>query len=352
MKGILHSSRIALAFFLAIGLSLLGMAYAVMAAGLEEAAKKEGKIRIVVFSSFPPLAKAFEKKYGIKVEGTFVGAPPILRKVSQESDAGIFAIDVFTTSPGPTGSKLNKWAMPFTPEGFEKVAKVKKALPADWNQTPLFKLVIGVAYNRDLVAPDQVPRSIYDLLKPEFKGKIISRTPWLGSNFLVHILSYYTWFERDMEKWRNYWSQFKQNVGRYEAKFPAMHFAVGLKEFSLAVFTLPYSPTIWGRSYPGLAYSTFKEGGIWWPNMAVIHKKAPHPNAAKLFVNFLVSDEGQKLISKAGLVPANDSIAPKAEIREAIKGIKLFNDDLQSIMVREIQERQAEWKARVQKIYK
>ena len=30
----------------------------------------------------------------------------------------------------------------------------------------------------------------------------------------------------------------------------------------------------------------------------------------------------------------------------------LFNDDLQSIMVREIQERQAEWKARVQKIYK
>ena len=86
--------------------------------------------------------------------------------------------------------------------------------------------------------------------------------------------------------------------------------------------------------------------------MAVIHKKAPHPNAAKLFVNFLVSDEGQRLFSKGGVIPANDAIPPKDEIKEALEGVKLFNDDLQSIMVREIQERQDEWKARIQKIYK
>ncbi|MFQ5902179.1 MAG: ABC transporter substrate-binding protein [Candidatus Binatia bacterium] len=352
MNGILPSSRVVLVSFLAISLGLLGVAHAGRAVELEEAAKREGKLRIVVFPSLKKVSKVFEKKYGIKIEGTYVGAPPILRKVGQESDAGIFATDVFTTAPGPTGNKLNKWALAYTPMGFEKVAKVKKDLPAGWNQVPLFIHVVGVIYNRDLVPPKQVPKSIYDLLKPEFKGKIISRTSWLGSNFLVHILSYYTWFNKDMNRWRDYWSRFKENVGRYEAKFPAVHFAVGLKEFSLGVFTLPFTSTIWGRSYPGLTYSTFKEGGIWWPNMAVIHKKAPHPNAAKLFVNFLVSDEGQRLFSKSGLIPANKEIPPKDELKKALEGIKLFNGKLQGILTRETQQNGDKWKARIQKIYR
>ena len=318
---------------------------------LEQAAKKEGKLRVVVFPSLTPLAEAFEKKHGIKVEGIYVGDPDILRKVSTESDAGVFEIDVFATSTGPTGSKLNKWALSYAPAGYEKVAKVKEALPADWNQMPLFNHVVGVIYNKELVPPKQVPKSIYDLLKPEFKGKIISRTPWLGSNYLTHILSYFTWFNQDMNKWTDYWTRFKVNVGRYESGFPALHFAVGLKEFPLGVFTLPYTATLWGPSYPGLAYSSFKEGGIWWPNMAVIHKNAPHPNAAKLFVNFLIGPEGQKMFAEGGNIPANQDVAAKTELKQALEGIKLFNGQLQSILVREDVEKGEEWRKRIQKIF-
>ena len=318
---------------------------------LEQAAKKEGRLRIVVFPSLTPLGEAFEKKYGIKVEGIYVGDPDILRKVSTESDAGIFEVDVFATATGPTGSKLNKWALAYAPAGHEKVAKVKEALPADWNQMPLFNHVVGVIYNKELVPPNQVPKSIYDLLRPEFKGKIISRTPWLGSNYLTHILSYFTWFNQDMNKWTDYWTRFKANVGRYESAFPTLHFAVGLKEFSLGAFTLPYTATLWGPTYPGLAYSSFKEGGIWWPNMAVIHKNAPHPNAAKLFVNFLIGPEGQKMFAEGGNIPANQDVAAKAELKQALEGIKLFNGQLQSILVREDVEKGEEWRKRIQKIF-
>ncbi len=318
---------------------------------LEQAAKREGKLRVVVFPSLTPLAEAFEKKYGIKVEGFYVGDPDILRRVSTESDAAVFEIDVFGTSTGPTGSMLNKWALSYTPTGYEKVAKVKEALPADWNQIPLFNHVVGVIYNKELLPSNQVPKSIYDLLKPEFKGKIISRTPWLGSNYLTHILSYFTWFNQDMNKWTDYWTRFKVNVGRYESGFPALHFAVGLKEFPLGVFTLPYAATLWGPSYPGLAYSTFKEGGIWWPNMAVIHKNAPHPNAAKLFVNFLIGLEGQKMFAEGGNIPANSGVPAKAELKQALEGIKLFNGQLQSILVREDVEKGEEWRKRIQKIF-
>lgn len=320
-------------------------------AQLEQAAKKEGRLRMVVFPSIRPAAEAFEKKFGIKVEGTYVGDPDILRKVSTESQAGIFATDIFTTSPGPTGAQLNKWAMAYTPAGFEKVAEVKKALPADWNQIPMFNHVVGVLYNKELVPARQVPASIYDLLKPEFKGKIISRTPWLGSNFLVAILSYFTWFGRDMAKWNDYWTRFKGNVGRYEAGFPTLHFAVGLKEFSMAVFTLTYTSSLWGRTYPSIAYSTFKEGGIWWPNMVAIHKNTSRPNAAKLFVDFLVSEQGQILFADGGNLPASSAVPPKAEIKEALKGIKLLNGNLQPTLVRELEEREAEWKSRIQKVF-
>jgi len=327
------------------------IAQTIGAAELVQAAKKEGKLRIVVFPSFTPLGEAFEKQYGIKVEGIYVGDPDILRKVSTESDAGIFETDVFGTATGPTGSKLNKWALPYTPVGYEKVAKVKEALPSGWNQTPLFNHVVGVIYNKEMVPQKQVPKSIYDLLKPEFKGKIISRTPWLGSNYLTHILSYFTWFNQDMNKWTDYWIRFKVNVGRYESGFPTLHFAVGLKEFSLGVFTLPYTATLWGPTYPGLAYSSFKEGGIWWPNMAVIHKNAPHPNAAKLFVNFLISAEGQRLFANGGNIPANQDVAAIAELKQALEGIKLFNGQLQSILVREDVEKGEEWRKRIQKIF-
>lgn len=327
------------------------LAQAGKAADLVQAAKKEGRLRMVVYPSIRPSAAAFEKKYGIKVEGIFVGDPDILRKVSTESQAGIFATDVFTTATGPSGSQLNKWTMPYIPAGYEKVADVKKALPADWNQIPMFNHVVGVLYNKDLVPSKQVPTSIHDLLKPEFKGKIISRTPWLGSNYLVHILSYFTWFGKDMNKWQDYWARFKGNVGRYEAAFPTMHFAVGLKEYSLAVFTLTYTSSLWGRTYPGIAFSTFKEGGIWWPNMAAIHKNAAHPNAAKLFVDFLVSEEGQKLLADGGNLPANKDVPAKPEIKEALKGIKLFNGNLQPTLVTELEEREDEWKARIQKIF-
>ena len=333
---------------LALAVCLSGMALA-SSAELVAAAKKEGKLRVIIFSSYKKAAEVFEEKYGIRVEGTYVGAPDILRKVSQETQAGIFAIDVFATSPGPL-SGLNDWTMPYKPAGFEKVAHVMKTLPKEWNQVPLFNHVVGASYNKKLVPPEKAPRSIQDLLKPEYKGRIISRTPWLGSNYLVHIASFYSWFGENEEKWTDYWTKFKANVGRYEPKWGQLHAAVGLKEFSLGIFTLPYTPFTFGRSYPDLGYSTFREPAIWWPNMAAIHKNAPHPNAAKLFVDFLVSTEGQNIFRDEGLLPADKNVAARDSLQKELMGVKLF-DPAPQIIAREVSQNGEKWKARIQKLY-
>lgn len=337
-----------LAVSLGAALCFSGMALA-SSADLIAAAKKEGKLRVIIFSSYKKAAQTFEKKYGIRVEGTYVGAPDILRKVSQETQAGIHAIDVFATSPGPL-SGLNHWTQPYKPAGYERVAHVMEPLPKDWNQVPLFNHVVGASYNKSLVPPDKAPRSIQDLLKPEYKGKIISRTPWLGSNYLVHIASFYSWFGENEEKWADYWTKFKANVARYEPKWGQLHAAVGLKEFSLGIFTLPYTPYTFGRSYPDLGYSTFREPAIWWPNMAAIHKNAPHPNAAKLFVDFLVSTEGQHVFRDEGLLVADKTVAPLDALKKELTGVKLFDPSPQ-IIAREVSQNGDKWKARIQKLY-
>ncbi len=338
----------AIALSLGLVLCLSGMALA-SSAELIAAAKKEGKLRLITFSSFRKAAESFQKKYGITVEGTYVGAPGVLRKVSQESQAGIFAIDMFGASPGPL-SGLNHLTQSYKPAGYEKVAHHMEALPKDWNLVPIFIHVAGASYNKELIPPEKAPRSIQDLLKPEYKGKIISRTPWLGSNYLVHIASLQSWFGGNEEKWANFWKAFKVNVGRYEPKWGPLHQAVGLKEFPLGIFTLPYTPFTFGRSYPGLGYSTFREPAIWWPNMLAIHGKAPHPNAAKLFMDFAISAEGQKHFIDEGLIPADSSMKPRGSLVKELEGVKFFAK-APEIIAHEVSNNKDAWTKRIQALY-
>ena len=336
------------ALSLGLALCLSGMALA-SSAELIAAAKKEGKLRLITFSSFRKAAESFQKKYGITVEGTYVGAPGVLRKVSQESQAGIFAIDMFGASPGPL-SGLNHLTQSYKPAGYEKVAHHMKALPKDWNLVPIFIHVVGASYNKELIPPKDAPRSIQELIKPKYKGKIISRTPWLGSNYLVHIASLQAWFGGNEENWANFWKAFKVNVGRYEPKWGPLHQAVGLKEFPLGIFTLPYTPFTFGRSYPGLGYSTFREPAIWWPNMLAIHGKAPHPNAAKLFMEFCISAEGQKHFVAEGLIPADSSMKPRGSLIEELKGVKFFAK-APEIIAHEVSNNKDAWTKRIQALY-
>jgi len=337
-----------MALLLGFTLCLSGMALA-SSAELIAAAKKEGKLRLITFSSFRKAAESFQKKYGITVEGTYVGAPGVLRTVSQESQAGISAIDMFGASPGPL-SGLNHLTQSYKPAGYEKVAHHMEALPKDWNLVPIFIHVVGASYNKELIPPEQAPRSIQELIKPKYKGKIISRTPWLGSNYLVHIASLQAWFGGNEENWANFWKAFKVNVGRYEPKWGPLHQAVGLKEFPLGIFTLPYTPFTFGRSYPGLGYSTFREPAIWWPNMLAIHGKAPHPNAAKLFMEFCISAEGQKHFIAEGLIPADSTMKPRGSLIEELKGVKFFAK-APEIIANEVSNNKDAWTKRIQQLY-
>jgi iron(III) transport system substrate-binding protein len=85
--------------------------------------------------------------------------------------------------------------------------------------------------------------------------------------------------------------------------------------------------------------------------MVAIHRNTGNPNAAKLFVDYLISEEGQKLFADGGNLPASKDVPPKPEIKEALKAVKLLNGTLQPTVVTELEKREEEWKSRIQKIF-
>src|SRR5579862_4024050 len=168
----------------------------------QEAAKKEGKV-VVAGPPFPNLRQAIvgamQRIYGITVD--YIGLPSgeAQVRVDRESQAGKPTIDVYLSGPGYT----------FTPEEqqriFDDAAKlvvdpsilnpavwrdgaprILKPIPgaskdfrpglqgADWIMTDLF-------VNRDLLPPSSI-RTWKDLLKPEYKGKIVSHDPRVGGS--------------------------------------------------------------------------------------------------------------------------------------------------------------------------
>ena len=80
-------------------------------------------------------------------------------------------------------------------------------------------------------------------------------------------------------------------------------------------------------------------------------RKGSASQCRKLFTNFLISDEGQRLFAKEGLIPANKNIPPSDEIKEALEGTTLLGGQAHIILVRETVEREEEWKDRIQKVY-
>jgi iron(III) transport system substrate-binding protein len=157
-----------------------------------------------------------------------------------------------------------------------------------------------IGYNTSLVKPADVPRSYQDLLDPKWVGRIgieASDTDWFGS--LVHAMGE----EKGMAFFR-----------KLAAMKPQMRTGHTLMAELVASGEVPLAVDIYNHNAERLK----KKGApIEWkplaptfgrPNGVTVAKQAPHPNAALLFVDFMLSLDGQKLIKKVNRVPASNKV--------------------------------------------
>lgn len=149
---------------------------------LIEAARKEG--RIVFYSSMDlpvgeKLGKAFEAAYpGITMQIERSGSERLFQRIDQEFASNIRAADVINTSDASHTIpwKKNGWLAAFVPE------EVAKHFPAQYRDPEgMYALtriwLSSIAYNTNLVKPEEAPKSFADLLDSKWAGKMVKGHP-------------------------------------------------------------------------------------------------------------------------------------------------------------------------------
>ena len=146
-------------------------------ADLIEKAKKEGKVTYYttrLIASMNEMSKAFEAKYGIKVEASRHTNEDLIAKIVNETKAGRASADVFDGSSGITTLMDQGLVASYKPKQAEVFDSAYKDPAGHWTAVQLF--VAGLSYNKDLVKAADVPKTVDDLLDPKWHGRKITYT--------------------------------------------------------------------------------------------------------------------------------------------------------------------------------
>jgi len=294
-------------------------------AALIEAARKEGALAwystLIVNQITRPLALAFEKKYpGIKVQYSRATSTEVALKIIAEGRAGRLQADVFDGSntvfalgdAGLVEPYLVQSANNFLPELRDKAGM--------WTAMNVYFMTAG--YNTDMVKGADIPKTFDDLLNPKWQGRMAWTTdPTVNGppGFIQNILAL-KGQEKGMEYLKALAAQKIVNIPASQRvvldKVIAGEFPIGLMIFNhhAAISAEQGAPIAWARLEPLPSNA----------NMISIVKGAPHPNAAKLFLEYVLSEEGQQEVAKALYLPANPAVkAQSPELKPEQGGFKV-----------------------------
>ena len=312
---------------LAAGLALALSAAPAAAQTAEEWAKvvagarPEGKV--IVYSAYVGapssrnVAKAFEARYGIPVELLEVRGSEVRERIRVEQAAGRNVADVLYSSVGQV--KLQE-TEDKTVDPLPKVpnlARLLPNLPADTAFAPVMTIPYGMLVNTGLVKAGEEPASWADLADPKWKGKILADDmravgggyamfvalhDKLGVPFLEKLAANAPVMTRDQRE-----SQRRAARGEYAVYIP---------------FILTDVPSLKGLPVKHIIPS---EGVAYVLYGNTLVKNAPHPNAAKLYIDYCLSEEGQLFYAREGHGFTTSGVAAKVpEDARAIASAKLM----------------------------
>lgn len=275
---------------------------------LIEGAKKEGKL--VVYTSMTvdqaqKLNDAFKAKYPFIQPSMFraVGER-LLTKIMAEAQAGRYEFDVVQSAETQAYflKKKNLLAKYVAPET-RNIPKPFFDPDGYWAAVYMMPNVIG--FNSRLVKRNEVPRSDEELLNPKWKGKIgmdHSKPEW------------FSWKLKRMgeEKGLAYMKKLGAQEFKLYSGLTILTNLLAAGEFPLVLNTYLHNvedvrrkgaPVDWVAQEP--VFTKFQPIGV--------GSKAANPNAAKLFVDFMLGEEGQKIIASFGRVPTRRGVTTTAQ---------------------------------------
>lgn len=287
---------------------LAGSAYAQDAVDVAKA-KTEGK---VVWYTSTPLPQAqkiinmFEKEYGIKAELFRSGGSAVLRRFQQEIGAGRIAADVLTTSDPAAAALLASKGVfvPFKPKNFDKIPDAVKDKDGNYVAQRLNMMTNYV--RSDKVAPADEPKTWNDLADPKYKGKMVIADPSFTS-LLVSVVGMMS-----KERGWGFYEKLRANDTMVVQGNQQVADMLKRGERVIAVGALDSYAAVDRKAGHPMKTLYPSDGVFVIPSPTSVVKGGPNPNAAKLFAEFIISDEVQKIFPADGGFAARGDIAAPA----------------------------------------
>jgi iron(III) transport system substrate-binding protein len=263
------------------------------------------------------MVHAFQKKYPfIEPKLLRLGSTQVVVKVLQEHRGGVHLFDVISATSFQF-YEISKEGLFQKYESPERRAFAEDFKDKEGFWVSAYHNAGVMAYNTNLLKPQELPRSYDDLLDAKWKGKMLMdsrETEWYAS--MLQILGR----EKGLRLMRGLAKQdlsfrpgrtlITQVLASGEAPLAVNdydHLVQSAKKRGAPVESLPVTPVV-SRVTP-----------------IALGRYAPHPNVGKLFIDFSLSEEGQKILRGFGRSSARSGIEPDDLQR---KGIKLYVSDI------------------------
>jgi ABC-type Fe3+ transport system substrate-binding protein len=285
-------------------------------------AKQEGKVvyytDLIVDQIVRPLVAGFEAKYGVKVEYARSDSQANLLKLMGEQKAGSMQADVFAMTSGLMPLLEANAVMKLDLEGAKALPPEFKDPNGYWVAANYY--VMTPAVNSDLVPEKDRPKTYDDLLDKKWTDKIVWKPNDTsgGPGFIGHVLRV-----MGEDKGMDYLRKLKaQRIKSVSASARAVLDQVIAGEYPIVLQIFNHhaalsakkgAPSQWLKLEPVMVQT----------ELHAITAAAPHPNAAKLFVEYMISKEGQMIFQKADYFPTRSDVpASMPELAPSTGGFK------------------------------
>jgi iron(III) transport system substrate-binding protein len=305
-----------------------------------DAAKKEGKLVIYGVGNptlYNPIRDAFMKRFaGIELQGVDQRGRESREKVFAEQQSKNYVADVVISGTDTQNELIaTGFTEPFRATEIDNVIP-ELVPPGAIQSNPRTVSIFTIAINTDLVKPDQEPRTWLDVLDSKWKGKVAMDDPrgsGPGGTIISGLESLYG-VEVD-QKLADLSPFFVTQSG------PAF---AALNRGEVAMFLSSNHTDVIEQRRQGAPVKQIKPSdgvGVTQISQSLI-KGAPHPNAAKLWIEWSLSDEGQSQLAQQGYAAVRKGTRA-AEPEASLEGVKFLPRDDDVATFQQLGERTRRW---------